>query len=330
MSSVHIPTEVRDYLQRYHENPLEGCERLIRTSVLKDGREMVAYSLSHPIYQFFSRICCCCCTSMQTLRGERVIPFLESDIDRLHALKSRFKSAVHQVIAAGIGRGLDEIQKQGFNGCTVREEHWSEIINPDHFGPLLERKLFHKWERSQTSLSYLSWLESPDGIRAREDVLDSLRGYFDYRSSEKEIHPITQVLVHKTDIDKLKIKYVSDEERKTYAVQFRTNLEGETLLYSSEGTPIVGTFAYVIGPDKTIYAAPHKPNQFHHSSFLRGTAVIGAGKFTTDSNGKILALDNNSGHYRPSRANFEDTLRIFKENGVDLDKVEISFKTSFV
>lgn len=64
-------------------------------------------------------------------------------------------------------------------------------------------------------------------------------------------------------------------------------------------------------------------NHFHHSSFLSGGAVIGAGEIITDETGKLLRITNKSGHYKPEAPQMLDVLNELDRSGVDLSGVEI-------
>ena len=57
--------------------------------------------------------------------------------------------------------------------------------------------------------------------------------------------------------------------------------------------------------------------RFNHSSFNAGKDVMCAG-MVLFSKGKLLYLDINSGHYKPTRENLENALQILKDEGADL------------
>jgi hypothetical protein len=50
--------------------------------------------------------------------------------------------------------------------------------------------------------------------------------------------------------------------------------------------------------NRKIYAGPHIEGEFHHSTFLRGQAVLAAGEMCVDQ-GKIKIISAKSGHYLP-------------------------------
>ncbi len=63
--------------------------------------------------------------------------------------------------------------------------------------------------------------------------------------------------------------------------------------------------AYVWTSCGTLMAGQHIPQEFHHSSFVAGTAVRCAGMISV-INGKVEMISNNSGHYRPSKDNLKE------------------------
>jgi hypothetical protein len=82
-----------------------------------------------------------------------------------------------------------------------------------------------------------------------------------------------------------------------------------------------GYAIYVMSPDGKFYAEGHKPGLFHHSSFLAGGDVAGAGEMKVE-NGSLKVITNKSGHYQPRT---EEMLQVFAElesRGIDLSAVE--------
>ncbi len=81
--------------------------------------------------------------------------------------------------------------------------------------------------------------------------------------------------------------------------------------------------AWVIGPDLAFYAGEFVNGRFHHTSYLAGGAVVCAGEFTVDDNGKLLYISNRSGHYLPGHEHILDALRLLRERGFDLTDVAL-------
>ena len=56
---------------------------------------------------------------------------------------------------------------------------------------------------------------------------------------------------------------------------------------------------FVLSTNNQFYVHFHDTGRFHHSSFLNGAPVKGAGKMRI-ANGALLSVDPSSGHYGPS------------------------------
>jgi len=62
--------------------------------------------------------------------------------------------------------------------------------------------------------------------------------------------------------------------------------------------------------------------QFHHSSFLAGGPVAAAGEIKI-INGKLMRINNSSGHYKPSKAQVEQVLTELKARGYNTGAVKV-------
>lgn len=62
---------------------------------------------------------------------------------------------------------------------------------------------------------------------------------------------------------------------------------------------------------------------FNHSSFNAGQEVISAGIIRING-GTLEMIDNNSGHYKPSRQNLHDCLVVLTSEGVDLQNAIVN------
>jgi hypothetical protein len=71
-----------------------------------------------------------------------------------------------------------------------------------------------------------------------------------------------------------------------------------------------------------LYAGPKVRGHFHHSSFLSGGAIVGAGNLAIEK-GILKSIKPHSGHYMPSCEEFLKLLELFKSWGVNMDNVEL-------
>ena len=69
---------------------------------------------------------------------------------------------------------------------------------------------------------------------------------------------------------------------------------------------------YVISRKGKIYAARGSRHVVHHSSLLSGKEVMAAGKIMTQD-GKVIYINNNSGHYRPTARHLFQAILYFNK-----------------
>jgi hypothetical protein len=123
-----------------------------------------------------------------------------------------------------------------------------------------------------------------------------------------------------------RVKYLTPEERAQYQVSVR-----DGRLFDANGQPLDSTTSrsvfgdqrliFVMSPEGRLYASgAQEVGRFHHSSFLAGGEVAGAGELVV-RNGRITELTDRSGHYRPDPAQVWETLERLRRSGVDLDQV---------
>jgi len=74
----------------------------------------------------------------------------------------------------------------------------------------------------------------------------------------------------------------------------------------------------VVSPAGRLYVHMHVADTFHHSTLLAGGRVLGAGMIGV-SNGRIVYINNKSGHYMPTPAEFFKAMRQLKRFEPTLD-----------
>jgi hypothetical protein len=110
-----------------------------------------------------------------------------------------------------------------------------------------------------------------------------------------------------------KIRYLTTaEERSSYLLRFHRGLVVDQELQRQ--CPEACRGIYVMSSDGVIYFRQgHDPYEFHHSSFLAGAPVAAAGEIIIE-NGRIVMVNNRSGHYRASFAHiFQFLLELQKK-----------------
>jgi Domain of unknown function (DUF4157) len=75
--------------------------------------------------------------------------------------------------------------------------------------------------------------------------------------------------------------------------------------------------------EEEFHGLPRNLSIWHHSSFLAGGDVIGAGEISTNAEGQIQRLTNGSGHYRPNTAALLNVMDRLEAGGANLDTARI-------
>ncbi|WP_188827588.1 hypothetical protein [Nocardia camponoti] len=74
-----------------------------------------------------------------------------------------------------------------------------------------------------------------------------------------------------------------------------------------------------------IYSAPHHIlGQFHHSSFLAGRPVAGAGEIEVRQ-GRVVLISDHSTHYRPAREFTAQVLDSLNKQGIPAEEITVEF-----
>jgi hypothetical protein len=120
-------------------------------------------------------------------------------------------------------------------------------------------------------------------------------------------------------------KYLSATERAKYEVFIGKDgkfYDVNGKLIHTSGSEY-GYAIFVLGLDGKIYLGYHKFHKFHHSSFLAGADVAGAGEMII-VNGVLMNLSRQSGHYGPSAAGTRNVMSELNVRGANISEVVIS------
>ncbi|XP_030489545.2 IQ domain-containing protein IQM3 [Cannabis sativa] len=201
------------------------------------------------------------------------------------------------LIASKIGKGLCEDSK----AQKLAFQHWIEAIDPRHrYGHNL-KFYYEEWTRRDAGQPFFYWLDAGDGYKI--DLEDCPRP----RLREECI------------------RYLGPQERKAYEYiitegKIVHKLTGE-LLDTKQGKQST-KWIFVMSTDRKLYVGEKKKGLFHHSSFLAGAATLSAGGLLVEW-GRVKSVSAYSGHYRPTDMNLSSFLTFLKENGVNLDEVQV-------
>lgn len=123
----------------------------------------------------------------------------------------------------------------------------------------------------------------------------------------------------------LMVRYFDEEERKAYKLNFKDGkvyLNGQMLPHLTPDEDPNSEIDYMYTMDKkgNLYVYENGPLascRVHHSSFVDGEPVTGAGHFRIQQ-GEITYASNCSGHYHPTDLLLDQVLEVLNKNGVEV------------
>ena len=129
-------------------------------------------------------------------------------------------------------------------------------------------------------------------------------------------------LVDRTQVDRhMSSRFLSAEQLKKYEVEIIHGL----FVYKLSRLPVhhdlFSTLNYVMSADQKLYVA-QRHEVLHHSDFLKGAPVLGAGEMIIRS-GQLRYLSNQSGHYRPNAEVLLQTKKLLEAQGVLFHRVKL-------
>ncbi|KAL5743175.1 hypothetical protein ACOSP7_029907 [Xanthoceras sorbifolium] len=199
--------------------------------------------------------------------------------------------------ASKVGKGLSKDSK----AQKLAFQHWIEAIDPRHrYGHNLH-KYYEEWCKTESGQPFFYWLDVGDG---KELDLKECRRF---------------------KLRKQCIKYLGPQEREDYeyiVVNGKIFHKQTGDLFDTNKGSAGAKWIFAVSTSKNLYAGEKQKGVFHHSSFLAGGATIAAGRLEAEQ-GILKSISAYSGHYRPTDDRLDSFLSFLKENGVNLDEVEI-------
>jgi len=128
--------------------------------------------------------------------------------------------------------------------------------------------------------------------------------------------------------------YLNSGQRLQYLLMVKNN--GQIFRYKDNAVFDTGTTwgdkplsaAYAMDTDERLFSIGDAKGvgvNWNHSSMLSGHAVICAGEISV-TQGRLMKIDNNSGHYKPDSQNLADCVRALGDAGVDLQSFAVGDK----
>ncbi|HEX3635327.1 MAG TPA: hypothetical protein VHV99_07540 [Paraburkholderia sp.] len=223
-----------------------------------------------------------------------------------------------------IGTGLyvadrnGTVTRGGRVGKRLADGYLVERMTSTHMPKMHFEGAFTKYKKANTKLKFETWVQQvllpqseddPMGVYFTAD--DSRLGKFNQLASED------------------RVQYCNEDERKDYVITITAGVvkdaSGDLYHTGSKETHFSGHgwAIYVVGMENTFYSNSHLVNKFHHSSFLAGAPVQGAGEIAVN-NGKVVAVTNKTGHYSAGPAELTRTLFLLHRGGVNLDEILVN------
>ncbi len=253
------------------------------------------------IYQIFNSFV----NQRQIVTGEKL---REVAIKRALSKETPENSALRQFFRTNIIQIRDRVNRahnnwekakkiklftKGFlSDCKIlHQSYWREVLHESHFYGQEFNKFFQTWKKSESTINFNSFLDHEE--------------QFSRSTLERVI-------------------YLESSERAQYEVTFQDgklfyqNKPLVTAELSSGSLPI-----FVISPEGKMYVAVPKVGEFHHSSFLGGASVRGAGEIETDHEGRLIKITTKSGHYKPGKKQLLNTIKFFSSKEISLDAISL-------
>ncbi len=224
---------------------------------------------------------------------------------------------------------------------TYMKLHQEEFRTSGDFAKRSAKNFAEAYVKITASLKKLeesrNFEELDDDSKALEQEIAQqaeLKQYYEERLHDQGItikNPDTGE-IDESQMDKLRTEYLATEpEREKYHLTVGSNFlqNGQPFNTASLFTAFWGRGAaiYVMDPGGEFYAGPHKVGQFHHSSFLAGGAVAGAGEMKTSESGELQAISNKSGHYKTSPLHMFQVLDELTKRSVNIDSTPLLLVT---
>ncbi|MDZ7965295.1 MAG: hypothetical protein RM368_10010 [Nostoc sp. DedSLP03] len=220
------------------------------------------------------------------------------------------------------------------------ENYWLEAWDALHRPAFkLGKEHYHNWMKETGIIEWLNEQDEKDkqmrtAFEEQKQLEDGETNFWEWKAKSKYAGkssppPTTESFWDYLDRKKIEIpgvKYLESEaERRPRGVTISggkwIDTFGDDL--SSKGMIALGApnngndwMIFVLSPDGKFYADAHKEGEYHHSSALAGIPIKGAGAIMV-IDGKLEAIADKSGHYKPNMHQMYTTLKHLEKLGVN-------------
>ena len=231
-----------------------------------------------------------------------------SDLDRFEEVYDLYrKNHPHEDRETSMRTVVESLQDKSSEKADVSPKHFAvfEKFDPLHrrWGAGLGSKILEEWKAHGGNENLYSWADR-NYTAGDQDFNEFSRGVHYLTPKERESLLVTRPKIGKRNI-RIGGKPASDGIYIYVIDQFGN-------LYAQHSLADSGDQAVVSGQDK----------YFHHSSFLGGSKVISAGEIFVEK-GKIVKINNNSGHYQPEHSALEKGAEVLRNTGLIDNKTQV-------
>lgn len=132
---------------------------------------------------------------------------------------------------------------------------------------------------------------------------------------------INQLLAKTVSLEIANTKYFSTVELSTLQVSINREI-----FYQNGEILKNGKYIFVLTKDDKFYFVKKRKDELgriQHSSLSSGRPIRSAGKVTIDTGGKLVALNNISGHYRPKSPQIINIVNYLANNNISLNSFQV-------
>jgi hypothetical protein len=199
---------------------------------------------------------------------------------------------------------LDPLHRGGAELELFGDNYIQSTSNP------LSRALFD-WLDADSTTPFFLWLEyhpicvaNPGLDKAWDETLRTVKKTL-YPANADEVFVVT---VLPGCLKSVSADPVSGRTEKTFDTSDARIVKGAVTAH--------GQYAFAWSTENQIYSAPHKAGTLHHSSFTHGYKVKAAGMWGVSPEGKVIYVDDNTGHYHTDAYHLYDFIVFLDKNRV--------------
>jgi hypothetical protein len=209
---------------------------------------------------------------------------------------SRNQTAKRQKRYAAFTKLIGEVTREigAFGGRTLAgpadflnqgsRNYWLERLDPKHRAGFEISGKYDEWVQSGSDESFWDWLIDNGGRKIKKRT--RVEGYDNSDRAQWQ---------HCCYFEN-GLLYSGTDDREFATNGLKTEFSGSGWAVFVVSLPMKSLAGVV---DNYIFSYEHEAGYKHHSSFLGGAAVLAAGEWTVDVNGKISVITAKSGHYMP-------------------------------